>query len=51
MKKILIIGTLTYLGTEISKIYFGESWKNKIIESLSNKIISIKDLEKFNNFS
>lgn len=50
MKKIVIIDTLGYLGTEISKIYFCKSWKNKIITGLFNKIIIIKDLKKFNNF-
>ena len=31
MKKIVIIGGLGYLGTELCKIYSGESWSNKII--------------------
>ena len=30
MRKIVILGALGYLGTEISRIYSGESWKNKI---------------------
>ena len=30
-KKIVIIGALGYLGTELCKIYSGESWRNKII--------------------
>ena len=31
MKKIVIVGALGYLGTELCKIYSGESWRNKII--------------------
>ena len=31
MKKIIISGALGYLGTELCKIYSGESWKHKII--------------------
>ncbi len=31
MKKIVITGGLGYIGTELCKIYSGESWKNKII--------------------
>ena len=30
-KKIVILGALGYLGTELCKIYSGESWKNKIL--------------------
>ena len=30
-KKIVIIGALGYLGTELSKLYSGESWYNKIV--------------------
>ena len=30
-KKIVIIGALGYLGTELSKLYSGESWSNKIV--------------------
>ena len=30
-KKIVIIGALGYLGTELSKLYSGESWFNKIV--------------------
>ena len=30
-KKIVIMGALGYLGTELCKIYSGESWKNKIL--------------------
>ena len=38
-KKIVIIGALGYLGTELCKIYSGESWKNKII-AIDNRFIS-----------
>ncbi len=31
MKKIVITGGLGYIGTELCKIYSGESWKNSII--------------------
>ena len=37
-KKIVITGCLGYLGTELSKIYSGESWRNKII-GLDNRFI------------
>ena len=30
-KKIVIIGALGYLGTELCRLYSGESWRNKII--------------------
>ena len=30
-KKIVIIGALGYLGTELCKLYSGESWFNKIV--------------------
>ena len=39
MKKIVIIGGLGYLGTELCKIYSGESWRNKIIV-LDSKFLS-----------
>jgi len=39
MKKIVIVGALGYLGTELCKIYSGESWRNKII-ALDNRFIS-----------
>ena len=47
MKKIVIIGALGYLGTELSKIYSGESWKNKIVaidsRFISERISQLKD--------
>ena len=30
-KKIVIVGALGYLGTELCRLYSGESWRNKII--------------------
>ena len=49
MKKIVILGALGYLGTELSRIYSGESWKNKII-ALDNRFVSerINQLKKWN---
>jgi nucleoside-diphosphate-sugar epimerase len=38
-KKIVIIGALGYLGTELCKIYSGESWKNKIL-ALDSRFVS-----------
>ena len=47
MKKIVIIGALGYLGTELSKIYSGESWKNKIVaidsRFISERVSQLKD--------
>ncbi len=39
MKKIVITGALGYLGTELCKIYSGESWKNNII-AIDSRFIS-----------
>ncbi len=39
MKKIVITGGIGYIGTEICKIYSGESWNNKIIV-IDNRFIS-----------
>ena len=38
-KKIVIIGALGYLGTELCRIYSGESWKNKIL-AIDSRFIS-----------
>ena len=38
-KKIVIVGALGYLGTELCKIYSGEAWRNKII-AIDNKFVS-----------
>ena len=49
MKKIVIIGGLGYLGTELCKIYSGESWSNKII-TIDNRFISerVNQLKEWN---
>ena len=39
MKKIVSVGALGYLGTELCKVYSGESWHNKII-ALDNRFVS-----------
>ena len=47
MNKIVIIGGLGYLGTELCKIYSGESWSNKIIvidsRFISEKVNQLKE--------
>ena len=47
MKKIVILGALGYLGVELSKIYSGESWKNKIVaidsRFISERVSQLKD--------
>jgi len=47
MKKIVITGALGYLGTELCKIYSGESWRNKIIaldsRFISERVSQLKD--------
>jgi len=47
MKKIVILGALGYLGAELSKIYSGESWKNKIVaidsRFISERVSQLKD--------
>jgi len=49
MKKIVIVGALGYLGTELCKIYSGESWRNKII-ALDNRFVSerVNQLKEWN---
>ena len=39
MKKIVITGGIGYIGTELCKIYSGESWNNKITV-IDNRFIS-----------
>ena len=39
MKKIVITGGLGYIGTELCKIYSGESWNNQITV-IDNRFIS-----------
>ena len=47
MKKIVIIGGLGYLGTELCKIYSGESWINKVTvldsKFVSERVSQLKD--------
>jgi len=38
-KKIVIIGALGYLGTELCKLYSGESWFNEIV-AIDNRFAS-----------
>jgi len=46
-KKIVIVGALGYLGTELCKIYSGESWNNKIValddRFISERVSQLKD--------
>ena len=47
MKKIVITGALGYLGTELCRIYSGESWRNNIIaldsRFISERVSQLKD--------
>ena len=49
MKKIVITGALGYLGTELCKIYSGESWRNKIV-AIDSRFVSerVKQLKDWN---
>ena len=38
-KKIVIVGALGYLGSELSKLYSGESWYNKVV-AIDNRFVS-----------
>ena len=38
-KKIVIVGALGYLGVELSKLYSGESWYNKVV-AIDNRFVS-----------
>ena len=49
MKKIVIVGGLGYVGTELCRIYSGESWKNKIIV-IDNRFISER-VNELNNWN
>ena len=46
-KKIVIVGALGYLGSELCKLYSGESWFNKVVaidsRFLSNRVSQLKD--------
>ena len=48
-KKIVILGALGYLGTELCKIYSGESWYNKVI-AIDSRFVSerVNQLGKWN---
>ena len=48
-KKIVIVGALGYLGTELCKIYSGESWYNKVV-AIDSRFVSerINQLGKWN---
>ena len=49
MKKIVITGGIGYIGTELCKIYSGESWNNEITV-IDNRFISerVNQLRKWN---
>ena len=38
-KKIVIVGALGYLGTELCRLYSGESWFHNII-AIDNRVVS-----------
>jgi len=46
-KKIVIVGALGYIGTELCKIYSGESWKNSIVaidsRFVSERVAQLRD--------
>ena len=46
-KKIVIVGALGYLGTELCKLYSGESWFNKVVaidsRFVSERVSQLKD--------
>ena len=46
-KKIVIVGALGYIGTELCKIYSGESWKNSVVaidsRFLSERVAQLRD--------
>ena len=46
-KKIVIIGALGYLGTELCKLYSGESWFNRVVaidsRFVSERVSQLKD--------
>ena len=48
-KKIVILGALGYLGTELCKIYSGESWYNKVV-AIDGRFVSerVNQLGKWN---
>ena len=38
-KKIVIVGALGYLGSELCKLYSGESWFNSVV-AIDNRFVS-----------
>ena len=46
-KKIVVIGALGYLGTELCKLYSGESWYNKVVaidsRFVAERVSQLKD--------
>ena len=48
-KKIVIVGALGYLGTELCRLYSGESWFNKIV-AIDSRFLSdrVEQLSKWN---
>ena len=46
-KKIVIIGALGYIGTELCKIYSGESWSNSVVaidsRFISERVAQLRD--------
>ena len=48
-KKIVIVGALGYLGTELCKLYSGESWFHRIV-AIDNRFVSkrINQLKEWN---
>ena len=46
-KKIVIVGALGYIGTELCKIYSGESWKNSVVaidsRFVSERVAQLRD--------
>ena len=47
-KKIVIVGALGYLGTELCKLYSGESWFHNVValdsRFVSKRVNQLKDL-------
>ena len=48
-KKIVVVGALGYLGTELSKIYSGESWYHEIV-AIDSRFVSkrVNQLKEWN---
>ena len=48
-KKIVIVGALGYIGTELCKIYSGESWHNKVV-AIDSRFLSER-VNQLNNWN